>query len=108
MTVFLIKLVHSVVFWLLTLCLVYMVYSGLTDQITFWTWVAIGLLLVETAALAAFGWRCPLRIIAERQGAERGSVTDIFLPRWFADRLFVICGVVYAIAFVLIGARLLT
>jgi beta-lactamase family protein len=32
-------------------------------------------------------FRCPLQQVAERVGAERGSVTDIYLPRWFAHNL---------------------
>lgn len=35
----------------------------------------------------ANGFRCPLAGIAERVGAERGSVTDIYLPYWFAHNL---------------------
>jgi hypothetical protein len=33
---------------------------------------------------AANGFRCPLTDLAESQGAARGSVTDIYLPAWFA------------------------
>jgi hypothetical protein len=36
---------------------------------------------------AVNGWRCPLRGLAEELGAESGRVSDIFLPRWFADRI---------------------
>ncbi len=36
---------------------------------------------------AANGFRCPLTELAERYGAERGSVTDIYLPRWFAQNI---------------------
>ena len=32
-------------------------------------------------------FQCPLRAVAEELGAESGQVTDIFLPRWFADRI---------------------
>ena len=36
---------------------------------------------------AGNGFRCPLTDVAERYGAADGSVTDIFLPSWFARRL---------------------
>ena len=36
---------------------------------------------------AANGFHCPLTGVAESLGAEDGSVTDIFLPMWFAKRL---------------------
>lgn len=65
-TIFRIKLVHSVVFWILSLCTVYALYCGVTGRITVWTWVAVILLLVESVVLAASGWRCPLTRCAER------------------------------------------
>ena len=101
-TILQIKLVHTIIFWILSLCTVYALHSGVTGRITTWTWVAVALLLLESIVLVAFGWRCPLTILAERQGALRGSVTDIFLPMWLADRIFPICGTLYAVALVLI------
>ena len=101
-TIFQIKLVHTLIFWTLSLCTVYALFSGIANRITTWTWVAVALLLVESVVLAVSGWTCPLTILAERQGALRGSVTDIFLPKWLADRIFPICGTMYGVALVLI------
>jgi hypothetical protein len=106
-TLFQIKLVHTAIFWILSFCTVYALYSGVADQITRWTWVAVVLLLVESIVLVAAGWTCPLTILAERQGAPRGSVADIFLPKWLADRIFPICGTMYAVAILLIAWRVL-
>ena len=63
--------------------------------------------LLESVGLVVSGWTCPLTILAERQGAVRGSVADIFLPRWFAGRIFPICGTAFAVALVLIVLRVL-
>jgi heme/copper-type cytochrome/quinol oxidase subunit 3 len=104
---FQIKLVHTVIFWILSLCVVYALFSAVADRINAWTWIAVGLLLVESLVLVASGWTCPLTILAERQGAVRGSVADIFLPKWLADRIFPICGTMYGAALVLIFFRLL-
>ena len=41
----------------------------------------------ETLIFAGNGFRCPLTQVAERLHAEQGSVTDIYLPRWFARNL---------------------
>jgi hypothetical protein len=101
-TIFQIKLVHTIIFWILSLCTVYALFSGIADRINVWTWVALALLLLESIVLVVSGWTCPLTVLAERQGALRGSVTDIFLPKWFADRIFSICGSMYAVALVLI------
>ncbi len=105
-TIFQIKLVHTLIFWILSLCVVYALFSGVADRITVWTWVTVGLLLIESIVLVASGWTCPLRTLAERRGAVRGSVTDIFLSRWLADRIFPICGTLYAIALFLIALRI--
>lgn len=101
-TIFLIKVVHTLIFWVLSACVLYALFSGITGGITMWTWIAVGLLLLESVVLVASGWTCPLTILAERRGAMRGSVTDIFLPRWFADRIFPICGSMYVLAVALI------
>lgn len=93
------------IFWILALCVAGALFSGLTGRITTWTWVAVGLLLIESVVLAACRWTCPLTILAERQGAERGSVTDIFLPKWLADRIFPIFGTGFGIALLLIFWR---
>ena len=106
-TIFKIKLVHTLIFWILSVCTVYALFSGMANRITAWTWVAVVLLLVESVVLAASGWTCPLTILAERRGALRGSVTDIFLPKWLADRIFPVCGTTYGIALVLILWRVL-
>jgi hypothetical protein len=41
----------------------------------------------ESLIFVANGFRCPLTKVAVKLGAERGGVTDIFLPRWFAHNL---------------------
>jgi hypothetical protein len=106
-TVLHIKVVHTVIFWILSLCTVYALYSGIAGRIGTWTWVAVALLAVESVVLVASGWKCPLTILAERQGAQQGSVSDIFLPKALADRIFPICGTMYAVALVLILWRTL-
>lgn len=107
LTIFHVKLIHTVIFWLLSACVVYVSFSAIADRITTWTWVAAGMILLEGIVLAASGGVCPLTILTERLGAPRGSVTDIFLPRWFADRIFPICGTTFAVALLIIVLRLL-
>ena len=43
---------------------------------------------------AGNGFRCPLTQIAKHYGAESGAVTDIYLPKWFAEQAEVQSGVV--------------
>ena len=106
-TIFQIKLVHTIIFWVLSACVAYALFSGVMDRITTWTWIAVGAVILEGVVLLAFGGVCPLTLLAERQGAARGSVADIFLPKWLADRIFPICGTTYGVAVLVILARVL-
>ena len=105
LTVFHVKLVHTLILAVLSACVLYILASGAFNRITPWTWGAIGAILLEGAVLAVSGGRCPLTALAERLGAADGSVSDIFLPRWFSDRIFPICGTLYLIGCALIAAR---
>ncbi len=88
MALFLVKLIHTILFLILNACVVYILYSGLADRFTRWTRVALVLMAGESIVLLFNDWRCPLTVFAENLGAVDGSVSDIFLPRWFADHLF--------------------
>lgn len=101
LTILHVKLIHTVIFWILSACVLYALFSGIVDRITTWTWIAVGLVMIESVVLAASGWTCPLTILTERLGAVRGSVADIFLPKWFADRIFPVCGTTYGVALLL-------
>jgi hypothetical protein len=102
-----IKVAHTVVFWVLSACVLYSLFGGAANRITPWTWVAVSLVLLEGVVLVSSGWICPLTILAERLGAARGSVVDIFLPKWFADRIFPVCGTTFLVACILLAIRLL-
>jgi hypothetical protein len=102
-----IRLVHTVIFWVLSACVLYALFSGISGRITVWTWAAVAFGLLEGVVLIVSGWTCPLTLLAERLGAERGSVADIFLPRWFADRIFPICGTTFGVALALLLVRMI-
>ena len=107
MAIFWIKFVHSLILWIVSVAVGYLLYSGITNHLNTWTWVALTLVLFESAVLLVSGWKCPLSAWAERHGAAEGSVAQIFLPRWLADRLFLICGLFIGAACFVIGFRLL-
>jgi hypothetical protein len=85
--IFLVKLVHSLVFLGVAAGILHIFYAGVTNRPSKWTKRALILALGESAIFAAYRFRCPLRTVAEALGAESGQVTDIFLPRWIADRI---------------------
>ena len=105
--IFLIKLIHSVIFLFLSGCVGFVLYSAVANQITLATWIAYGLMLAKGIVLMINGWRCPLTTYAEKMGSAKGSVTDIFLPKWLADRVFTICGSLFVVVTALLLVRLL-
>jgi hypothetical protein len=83
-------------------------FTLLLDKITFLMWIGIGFMLLEGMVLIVNGWKCPLTIYAERIGAEDGSVTDIFLPKFISDQMFTIFGAISAVCFVMLVIRLIS
>lgn len=103
MALFFIKLAHTLIFLAMSACVIYMLYSGIMRRLTRWTAIALLLTIVEGVVLILNDWRCPLTALAERLGAESGSVSDIFLPSWMADHVYTICVPLFALAcFILI------
>jgi uncharacterized protein YndB with AHSA1/START domain len=81
------KLVHTLAWCSIESCMVYVLWAGFRRRSDRQAAVAGGVVATETLIFAANGFRCPLTQVAERVGAERGSVTDIYLPRWVARNL---------------------
>ena len=108
LTIWYVKLIHTVIFVVLSACVLYVLVSGVLNRITLWTWISIAAIVAEGVVLAASGGKCPLTIVAERLGAADGRVADIFLPPWFADRIFPICGTVFLVGCALIATRVLS
>ena len=82
-----IKLIHTLVWFSIESCMVYVLWAGFRRRSDRRAAIAAGVVAGESLVFAGNGFRCPLTQVAERAGAERGSVTDIYLPRWFARNL---------------------
>ncbi len=82
-----VKLVHTLAWFSIESCMIYVLWAGFRRQSDRRAAIAAGVVASESLVFAANGFRCPLTDVAERVGAERGSVTDIYLPRWFAHHL---------------------
>lgn len=106
MTLFQIKALHTLAFFVLSSCVVVVLFSGVWNRITVWTWLSIGMILLEGLALASCGGKCPLTVMAERRGAIQPGVADIFLPKWFADRIFPLCGTAFLVGCALVAWHL--
>jgi hypothetical protein len=70
--------------------------------------IAVITVLIEGVAITINGCECPLTTLAEKCGAERGSVSDLFMPPVLARNLFKWSPYFFAGELVLLGVRYLT
>ena len=77
---FAIRAVHSAVFWVELVAIGWLVVTGLRGRRGRSVAVAAGLVAIEGAVWVGNDRICPLTPLAERYGAEDGSVSDIWLP----------------------------
>jgi hypothetical protein len=68
-------------------CVLYVLYAGLRGRTDRRAGIAGGIVAGEVLVFVGNGFRCPLTELAERYGAQSGSVTDIYLPKWFAHNM---------------------
>lgn len=106
-TVFYIKLTHSLFFLLIVICTIYIFLTALWDQINQLTWWAFSIVTMELVVLIVNDWRCPLTDLAERKGADVGSVAGLFLPKSLSRHLFTVFTVVFVLICLLLTWRTL-
>ena len=82
-----IKGIHTVAFGVIAGSILLVLVDGFRGRPTRRTSAALAVALGECAVFAANGFVCPLTPLAERLGARRGSVSDIFLPDLVARNL---------------------
>lgn len=82
-----IKTVHTLAWLSIESCVLYVLYAGLAGRTDKRVGIAGAIVAGETLVFAGNGFRRPLTEIAVRYGAESGSVTDIYLPKWFAHNM---------------------
>lgn len=82
-----IKVVHTLAWFSIESCMLYVLYAGFARRSDRRTAIAAGVVAGESLVYTANGFRCPLTGVAEHLGAQRGSVTDLYLPQWLACNL---------------------
>lgn len=104
----LIKTAHSLIFWWQAACLGYLLYAGIARRFNVIVPVAIASILLNGILLLLNKGRCPFTTLAEHQGAQRGSVTDIFLPDCIARNIFRVSFPFFIAEVILIAVRYYT
>jgi hypothetical protein len=101
-----VKTVHSAIFLSVASCILLVLADGISGRPTRRTATAALIVTGECAVFVANRGVCPLTPVAESLGPGRGSVSDIFLPDWFARHLAAITTPVFALG-LLLNARAL-
>jgi hypothetical protein len=84
---YIVKVIHTLVWFSVESCMVYLLAAGLAKRSDRRAAAAAAVVGAECLIFATNGFRCPLTQLATSLGAESGSVTDIYLPAWFARHL---------------------
>jgi hypothetical protein len=100
-----IRFVHTAIYIVMVVSVFVLLYAGLTGATGAWLWLALGLLAVESAVFAGYGFKCPLTAMAVRHGAVTGHVFDTFLPERVTRNTFRVFGSLMAIGVLLLVAR---
>lgn len=80
----LVKSLHTVI-WLIMVCIIgFVVWSGATAHVTVYSWLAVGVVVLEGVVLLLFKGRCPLTYIARKYSDATAENFDIYLPLWLA------------------------
>lgn len=82
-----VKGTHTLIWFSVEASLAYLLHAGFANRSDRRAAVAGAVVAAESLIFLGNGARCPLTGLAESLGAERGSVTDIYLPRWLARSL---------------------
>jgi len=103
----LIKLIHTLIWFILASAIMYILYAGIFDRINILVWFCIGLVLIECIILLICKWKCPLTLLGYKYTDDPYIGFDIFLPTWLAKNNKVIFSVLFIIGLVLILWRIL-
>ena len=102
-----VKLLHTTIWAILAGLVFYILYVGISGRISPLVYFAIGAIVIETAILVGFGWRCPLTLVAQKYTAADSPNFDIYLPVWLAKHNKTIFSILFVIGVVLVVWRLL-
>lgn len=97
-----IKVAHTLIWLFFVAVIFYIVYSGITNQITVFTWIGIGLIIMEGVVLLVFKMFCPLTLMARQYSDSEKDNFDIFLPNWLAKHNKLIFTTIFIIGLVIV------
>lgn len=103
----LIKLLHTIIWFVMAAAVFYILYAGIFDEISALVWFCIGLIFFEAIILFICKWNCPLTLLARKYTDDTRTGFDIFLPSWLAKNNKLIFTVLFLIGVSLVVWRVL-
>ena len=103
---FLIKCIHTLIWFIFVIMIMYILWSGITGNSSRTSWLAVGAVSAECLVLALFRGRCPLTLIARKFSVSTKENFDIFLPEWLARHNKLIFGLLFFTGIILMLIRL--
>ncbi|PLX01515.1 MAG: hypothetical protein C0595_14435 [Marinilabiliales bacterium] len=100
-----IKFAHTLIWLFFVIVIFYILYSGISNKINSYTWIAIGLVIAEGIVLIIFKMFCPLTLIARKYSNSNKDNFDIFLPNWLARYNKIIFTTIYLIGVMIVLLR---
>jgi len=104
---FVIKLVHTLIWAFFVSVIFYILYSGISNKINSFTWIAIVMVIAEGIVLIIFKMFCPLTLIARKYSNSDKDNFDIFLPNCLARYNKVIFTAIYLVGVLIVLFRVL-
>jgi hypothetical protein len=104
----LIKWIHTLIWLFFVSIIFYIVYSGITNQITTVTWIAVAFVIGEGLVLLLFKMFCPLTVLARKYSDSTKDNFDIYLPNWLARHNKIIFTTIFLAGLILVLIRMLT
>ena len=101
-----IKSIHTLAWFSIESCMIYLLYAGFANRSDRRAVVAAAVVGSESLIFAVNGFRCPLTQFADSLRVGSGSVTDVYLPDWFARNLPAIHVPLFVLAAFLHGRNL--
>jgi hypothetical protein len=103
-----IKLVHTAIWCIFVIAILYVLYAGVFDKVNMLVWICVGLVVFEAIILIVFKWKCPFTILGQKYTTNHEVGFDIFLPIWLAKNNKTIFSILFTAGLVLCLWRVFT
>jgi hypothetical protein len=102
-----IKIIHTAVWCVFVAAILYVLYAGIFDRVTWLAWFCIVAVFIEAIVLLINKWRCPFTLLGYKYTSTHNIGFDIFLPSWLAKHNKIIFSSLFFIGFALVLWRVL-